>query len=159
MLSNDLYERVKAKLIDEEGYREEIYKCTQGYNTVGVGHNLDANPLPINVLELLFRGKRAVALDELFKYDIQKVIHQLDISFSWWRDKEDDIKIFMIDFVFNVGIGTAREFKNTMRYIEQNRYKKASKGLMNSLYAKQVPNRAERNAKLIANAKKSHEVL
>jgi len=159
MLNNGLYERVKAKLIDEEGYREEIYKCTQGYNTVGVGHNLDANPLPINVLELLFKGKRAVALDELFKYDIQKVIHQLDISFSWWRDKEDDIKIFMIDFVFNVGIGTAREFKNTMRYIEQNRYKKASKGLMNSLYAKQVPNRAKRNAKLIANAKKSHEVL
>ena len=159
MLSNGLYERVKAKLIDEEGYREEIYKCTQGYNTVGVGHNLDANPLPVNVLELLFKGKRAVALDELFKYDIQKVIHQLDINFSWWRDKEDDIKIFMIDFVFNVGIGTAREFKNTMRYIEQNRYKKASKGLMKSLYAKQVPNRAERNAKLIANAKKSHEVL
>jgi lysozyme len=158
MLSNFLYERVKEKLISEEGYSEEIYKCTQGFNTVGVGHNLDANPLPMHVLKLLFENKRAVALDELFKYDIQKVIHQLDRAFPWWRKKEDNIKIFLIDFVFNVGIGTAKQFKNTMRYIEQGRYKKASKGLMNSLYARQVPNRAKRNAKLIREAK-SNEIL
>ena len=156
MLNNDLYAKAKAKLIAEEGYREEIYKCTQGFNTVGVGHNLDANPIPISILELLFKNKKGLALDELLKYDIEKVIDQLDQSFPWWSEKkEDDIKIFMIDFVFNVGIGTAREFKNTMRYIEEGKYKKASKELMNSKYARQVPNRAKRNAKLIANAKQS----
>jgi hypothetical protein len=121
---------------------------------VGIGHNLDANPLPINVLKLLFENRRAVALDELFNYDIQKVIHQLDINFPWWRSKEENIKIFMIDFVFNVGIGTAKQFKNTMMFIQQNRYKKASKGLMNSRYAQQVPNSAKRNAKLIRDAKR-----
>jgi lysozyme len=155
MLDKNFYGRVKAKLIVEEGFEEEIYKCTQGYNTVGVGHNIDANPLPIGILKLLFEGKKAMALDVLFKHDIQKVIVQLDRVFPWWRDKEDDIRLFMIDFVFNVGIGTAKKFKNTMRYIEMNKYKKASKGLMNSRYARQVPNRAKRNAKLIASAKKA----
>jgi lysozyme len=155
MLDKNFYGTVKEKLIEEEGYEEEIYQCTQGYNTVGVGHNIDANPLPIGILKLLFEGKKAMALDVLFKHDIQKVIIQLDRVFPWWREKEDGIKLFMIDFVFNIGIGTAKKFKNTMRYIEMNKYRKASKGLMNSRYARQVPNRAKRNAKLIASAKKA----
>ena len=43
------------KLIDftgkEEGLRLQTYKCPAGYDTIGYGHNLEANGLPEEILE------------------------------------------------------------------------------------------------------------
>jgi len=36
-----------------------------------------------------------------------------------------------------------------MRYLQREQYERAAEGLLNSRYARQVPNRAKRNAELI----------
>ena len=38
-------ERLTETLIRHEGLRLEPYRCTEGKLTIGVGHNLDDNPI------------------------------------------------------------------------------------------------------------------
>ena len=149
MISKEFMKEIAEKLTLEEGYASHIYKCPAGYNTVGIGHNIDANPLPMDVLKLLFEKKVDEAIETLFNRDVLKVVAQLERYFPWWGTQPDNIRLFMIDFVFNVGIGTARKFKNTMKYLQREQYERAAEGLLNSRYARQVPNRAKRNAELI----------
>ena len=136
-----LYNKAKEKIIMEEGCVNKMYVCPAGYRTIGIGHNLDINPISDE------------AIDVIFKDDLNKVIEQLDKYFRWWRKKPETVKVVLLDFVFNVGIGTAKKFKHTMRLIEKGDYEEASYALLDSLYAKQVPNRAKRNAILLKSAK------
>jgi len=140
-IDDELYGRVKAKIILEESSINKMYRCSAGSNTIGVGHNLDSNPISDEAIDVIFRD------------DLSDVIRQLDEHFAWWRDTPAVVQIVLMDFIFNVGIGTAKKFKNTMRLIEQKEYVRASYALLNSHYAKQVPNRALRNSILLRSAK------
>ena len=52
-----------------------------------------------------------------------------------------------MNMVFNMGIKTFMAFKKTIAYIEKGEYKKASVEMRQSLWAKQVGNRAIRLSK------------
>ena len=136
-----LYERAKAKIVMEEDSVNKMYLCPAGYRTIGIGHNLDANPISDEAIDVIFRD------------DLNEVAEQLDRYFSWWRKKPETVQVVLLDFVFNVGIGTARKFRRTMRLIERGAYERASYALLNSRYAKQVKNRANRNAVLLRSVK------
>ena len=49
----------------------------------------------------------------------------------------------LINFVFNVGIGTAEKFKNAMEALKQSDYDTAAREFLDSRWAKQVGKRAE----------------
>ena len=136
-IDDALYERAKAKIVMEEDSVNKMYLCPAGYRTIGIGHNLDVNPISDEAIDVIFRD------------DLNKVVEQLDEYFAWWRQKPTTVQVVLLDFVFNVGIGTARKFKHTMGMMERGEYKSASYALLQSLYAKQVPNRAKRNAVLL----------
>lgn len=140
MLDEKLYAKVKEKIEFEEGKKYKMYICPAGHRTIGIGHNLDAVPISEHAVDVIFRD------------DLARVEREIDKHFSWWRTHPEAIQIFMLDFVFNVGIGTALDFKNTMGLIRKKRYREASHSLMKSRYARQVRNRAKRNASLILSA-------
>lgn len=140
MIKDELYKKVKEKIIFEEGIRNRIYKDTRGIVTIGIGHNLLDNKISDEAIDVIFRD------------DLNEVTKQLDNEFLWWRKHPEEVQIFMIDFVFNVGINTAKSFKNTMQLIQDKKYKEASELLMKSKYAYQVPNRAKRNKELLEKA-------
>ncbi len=142
MISEELYKKVKEKIVSEEGTRNRMYKDTRGIPTIGIGHNLLDNKISNETIDVIFRD------------DLNEVTKQLDNEFSWWREHPEEVQIFMIDFVFNVGINTAKSFKNTMQLIQNKKYKEASESLMKSKYAQQVSNRAKRNKELLEKAEK-----
>ena len=39
-------EKIASDLKADEGFRDKIYTCSAGANTIGYGFNLDANPFP-----------------------------------------------------------------------------------------------------------------
>lgn len=43
-------------ILDEEGYRARVYRCTSGALTIGIGYNLDAG-MPIDEAMLLMRHR------------------------------------------------------------------------------------------------------
>ena len=136
-LDKRLYERIKAKIELEEGRESKMYRCPAGYNTIGIGHNLDANGI----------GDKAI--DAIFEEDLEKVVKELDKKLAWWRDAPDNVQRVLVDLTFNMGMPRLLKFKNTLRLIKNRDYKKSSYALLKSLYAKQVRNRANRNAVLL----------
>lgn len=55
----------------------------------------------------------------------------------------------LCSMAFNLGKTKLLEFTNTLRAVKEGRYADAAKGMRNSLWAKQVGNRAERLATLM----------
>jgi len=145
-MSEYFLEEAKELIADNEGYRTHMYKCPAGKNTIGIGHNLDANPIPKEAVDIIFHD------------DIKHVMEDLDTHFQWWREKPHNVKVMLLDFVFNVGITVALNFKNTMKMIETDDFQGASVNLLKSRYAEQVPRRAKYNSELLRNAKKETDV-
>lgn len=125
-------EALKSLLIKHEGERLSPYRCTSGFLTLGVGHNLDAKPISQ-------RASRIILED-----DIQDVIEELDRHLPWWKSLDDVRQLVLADMCFNLGIVSFLKFKNTLKAVEEGRYKDAAKGMGSSLWATQVGNRATR---------------
>lgn len=148
---------VIERLMLNEGCRLKSYYDTKHKLTIGIGHNLDDNPLTEE--ELCYIGhdcrSKFISNDQaiyLCKNDLKKVRADLDRELPWWHDLTVDRQFALIDMCFNMGIGKKGgnngllSFKNTLNFLAQGYYEKAAKNVMQSKYAKDVGIRAKRNA-------------
>ena len=139
------------RLCVNEGIRLKPYYCPAGHLTIGIGRNLEGNPLTDE--EKAYIGhpvKQGINNDQAFylcRNDLKKVRADLDRELPWWRDLNADRQFVMIDLCFNMGIRKLLQFQKTLTSIATGYYVKAGEQLMQSLYAKQVGKRAELNAK------------
>lgn len=151
-------EKLDAELIRDEGLvTGRAYRCTAGKLTVGVGHNLDANPLTpdqekrLGITNAQAREKgltRSQAI-MLLHDDIRECEGQLDKALPWWRELDDTRQRVMLNMCFNMGIGTLLTFKNTLRLIETHQFEMAATGMRASKWASQVKGRADRLANMM----------
>ena len=141
------------RLCVNEGIKLKPYTCPAGFLTIGIGRNLEGNPLSDE--EKCYIGhsvKEGITNDEAYylcRNDLKKVRADLDRELPWWRDLNADRQFVMIDLCFNMGIKKLLRFQKTLSSIASGFYIKAGEQLMQSLYAKQVGKRAERNAKCL----------
>ena len=126
-MSNRLIRQLKR----HEGMKLKPYKCTAGKLTIGIGRNLDDVGISEDEAETLLR------------HDIIEATNQLVNAFPWMGALNDARASAMINFTFNVGIGTVKKFTNTLAYMEAGEWDKAADEMrFNSKWAKQVGNRA-----------------
>lgn len=123
-----------SKLINtlrrHEGVKNTLYKCTSDKWTIGVGRNLEDV------------GLSEEEIDMLLQNDITRTEGLLDEYMDWWSDLDYVRQDAMINFVFNVGIGTAMKFKKAMTALEEGDYEIAADEMMDSNWSKQVGDRA-----------------
>lgn len=113
------------------------YKCSRGVLTIGRGHNLE-------------HGISKAASDFIFKEDMDKAEADLKKYLPDVYDKLDaNRQLVLIDMCFNLGIGGLLKFKKMLAAIKSGDYAKAAEELMDSAYARQVPERAEENKNII----------
>lgn len=134
-LTPEIYEHFKY----EEGYKRAAYRDTHGYWTIGNGHFLGADPK--------YRG--LVWTDEQIKAAFEKdfaiaVKDAASVFPGQWESFSPNVKLAITDMVFNLGIGGFKKFKNTIALIAAHKFQQAADNAMKSLWAKQVPNRAQR---------------
>lgn len=129
--------QLERELTLDEGKRSKAYKCTAGKTTVGVGRNLDDVGLSDDEISYLLRN------------DITRVCADLDRELPWWRQMSEARQRAMVNFVFNVGIGTALTFKNSLALLKEGKYKEAADAMLQSRWAKQVGQRAIRVTDMI----------
>jgi lysozyme len=128
-----------SELRRDEGVVPYAYQDSLGYWTIGVGR-------------LIHKGRGKLSDDEidyLLMNDIDKVVAGLDTKAPWWRTLSPVRQRVMVNMSFNMGIGWIDKFKNTVAAIREGRYDDASKGMLASLWAKQVKGRADRLAKMM----------
>ena len=125
-------EKLKELLVLHEGRKNRMYKCSAGFNTIGIGHNLDANGISDRVIDLIFQD------------DINMVLDDLNKNLPWWRTMSENRQHVLIDMCINMGIGVLLGFRNTLTAMEEGRYEDAAIGMGQSKWASQVGNRATR---------------
>ena len=146
-----MYQILATELIKEaEGFEPKVYKCPAGFNTIGYGHNLDANPLNDQQKHLLNKdgsiseaNASILLLNEIPKYEADA--REL-CDFDYLNDAR---KALMIDLVYNLGKNGFEKFRATRGFINMGDYNNAWKALRASKWFKQVGNRAIRNCAIL----------
>jgi GH24 family phage-related lysozyme (muramidase) len=156
--NDDLYNRVK----EHEGVRNSVYKDSRGNLTIGVGFNLnrsDANKRLKSVgadPKLIRSGKGKLTdnqVDTLYKEDLNKAkISAKKLVSKTWDELPKGVQGVLTEMAFNLGEGGLSEFKNTLGYIEEKRFKLASQSMLKSKWARQIGDRAKTLANIIGNA-------
>lgn len=131
-------EALKDQLILHEGLKLEPYRCTADKLTIGVGRNIE----DIGITE----DEARYLLDN----DILRVSQELDNAIAWWRDLSDVRQRVILDMAFNLGTPTLMKFQKTLGYIEAEDYESAASEMLDSKWARQVGQRAERLSKAMA---------
>lgn len=127
----------RTKIEAEEGRKNKLYKCSLGHVTGGIGHNFDANGLSDAVIDLIYDEDEAIAIK-----DAKGLV-------SDFYALPDNVKLVLVDMAFQMGKSRLRLFKNMFQAIEVEAWDVAAIELLDSRYARQTPNRANRNAELM----------
>jgi lysozyme len=135
------HEKLQAQLIVDEAKRNRIYIDTVGKVTGGVGRNLTD------------RGFSDDEIDLMLKNDIAIVVRELDINLPWWRLMSEARQNVLANMCFNLGIKRLLAFKNTLAAMLVGRYDDAADGMLASLWANQVGDRARRLALVMRTGK------
>lgn len=125
-MSNKLVTQLKR----HEGMKLKPYLCTAKKLTIGIGRNLEDVGISEDEAETLLR------------HDIMEATNQLLNAFPWMSKFSDARIAAMINFTFNVGIGTVKSFKNTLEYLKHEEWAAAADEMLDSKWAEQVGNRA-----------------
>lgn len=129
--------KLKTELTNDEGCKNKPYTDTVGKLTIGVGRNLTDNGLSNDEIDVLLTN------------DINQVVAQLNKSLPWWSDMTDNRQRVLANMVFNMGINAVLQFKNTLTFMRTGQYDKAADGMLQSLWAQQVGDRAKRLADMM----------
>ena len=140
------------RLLLHEGMVLKPYKCPAGFLTVGVGRNLETNPLSPKERERVGDVTKGISTDEaiyLLKNDIMRCQDELADNIAWFYQLDDERQYALLDMCFNMGIKRLLGFKKMLGAMFIGDYKGAAKECLNSKYAVSVGSRAKRIARLI----------
>lgn len=128
---------IEEDLIRDEGMRLKPYLCPAGKMTIGIGRNLDDVGLSHD--EALY----------LLRNDIARCRAELDRAFPWWRGMSDARQRALLNMAVNLGLPRLQGFRNMLSALERGDYEKAAAEALDSRWARQVGQRAQRVARLI----------
>jgi len=126
-----MMEKVKELLIKHEGLRLKPYRCPAGKLTIGVGRNIEDNGISKD--EALY----------LLKNDVNRCIKELKEIFEDFDNLPENVKIALIDMIFNLGKPRFLKFKKMIEAIKDKDFERAAAEAKNSKWCKQVGGRCE----------------
>lgn len=130
-------ERVKETLIKHEGLVLDMYKCSAGVWTIGVGHNLEDKGVSKKVA--------MVMLEE----DINDALYDLKRNISFFHSLPEAAQEALVNLSFNLGITRLLQFRKTLGFLKERKFTRAANELLDSRYASQVGYRALEVAEMI----------
>ena len=149
----DNYEAVQ-RLALHEGLRLTPYRCSKGKLTVGVGRNLEDNPLTAAEEKVLGRFDISKGITKSEAYyllgnDIRRVTRECRQNIPFFEHLDDERQYALVDMAFNLGINGLLKFKKMLAFMGVGNYRQAAAECLNSQYAKEVGPRARRIASTI----------
>ena len=130
---SNLLERVK----EHEGFRSKVYKCTEGFDTIGYGFAIKDLVLSEEISEKILVEK----LDALIK--------RVKDKFSWLENAPQEVEDVLVEMSYQMGVSGGRKFKNALKYMEHNNWTRAAEEMLDSKWHRQTPNRAKELSSII----------
>lgn len=146
----ELWECERLKM--HEGVVLHPYYCTAGKLTIGVGRNLEDNPLNEEEKRACgdyMHGITVCQADMLLRNDIDRCKEELKKHFDFYDTLDKERQYALLDMCFQLGIRGLCKFRNMLRAIKYKRWDEAAFECLHSKYGTQTPKRAKRIAELI----------
>ena len=140
------------RLIEQEGIKLMPYICPMGKLTIGVGRNLDDNPLNFEEKRALgdyMHGITENGAKMLLRNDILRCRDEVKNIFKGFDELNADRQYALIDMCFQLGGVGLRKFRIMRKALENKDFDKACEACLKSKYAKQTPVRARKIARAI----------
>ena len=146
-----LFEDIKKRLMLHEGCVDHVYICPAGFKTIGIGRNLQTNPLTQKEREFVGDLTKITVEQALYllKNDVKRCTKELLNNISFFSQLDDERQYALLDMCFNMGIKKLLKFKRMLNAMLIGDYRGAAKECLMSKYAKDVGKRAVRIARLI----------
>lgn len=143
--------QVYKEISSDEGKVLHAYLCSQSHKTVGIGHKVleaDAeNALPIHGTNDDVPDEECISearCYELFQEDVQIAIDGCEKIYGNWEELSQEVQHILVNMCFQLGQGGLSKFKNFKVAIEDYQWQRAALEMMDSRWAGQTPERAER---------------
>jgi lysozyme len=114
-----------------EGYVGVVYKDSLGIDTIGYGFAIKDLELDRDICDIILERKLKALED------------RVNLKFSWYKYMPQEIKDVVMEMCYQLGVTGVSKFKKTIAYLQDKRWEKASIEMLDSLWAKQTPNRAK----------------
>lgn len=126
---------LEAMLTRDEGRKLEAYKDSLGNWTIGVGHLLGDKPRMTEITN--------AECDALLRADIDVAFAQMQKTFLNWHRHNDARVNALVNMCFNLG-PKVEQFTHFIAAMNESNYTDAARFMLESLWAKQVGQRATR---------------
>ena len=124
-----------------EGLRLKPYKCTAGKLTIGYGRNLEDVGISQAEADMMFERDFAMAESE-----VKKLLRVNGID---WECLIEQRFYVLTDMMFNMGYDRLSKFKKMLYALKKGLYEDVANEMLDSVWAKQVGNRATQLAALM----------
>ena len=116
---------------EHEGYVGIVYKDSLGIDTIGYGFAIKDLELDEDICEMILERKLNVLED------------RIKSKFGWFPYMPIEIQNVVIEMCYQLGVTGFSKFAKTIMYLKDKDFKNASIEMLDSLWAKQTPNRAK----------------
>jgi len=136
-MTEALLEQIKLDLTKHEGCKTEVYLCSEGIPTAGIGHALYADEeMPVGTdvdMEQVL---------EWFKEDVNEAVADCCALFLNFASLPDQVQRVLVNMAFNLGRSRLGKFKNMITAVNEGNWKKAADEMVDSRWYNQVGNRS-----------------
>ena len=135
-------EKLREQLEIDEGVVHEIYLDHLGYPTFGIGHLVtDTDPEYGADVGTKVDETRCI---EAFNEDVETVIKDCKILYPDFDDLPEEVQQIVANMMFNMGRPRLSKFKGMKRGVDAKDWNAAADEMVDSVWYRQVTNRAER---------------
>lgn len=136
--------RLKMDITRDEGRVDEIYRCSLGHKTFGIGHLVLETDEEYGLPE--GAPVSDARIESCFEEDLDTAIIDAVVLYDkdlWWT-LPGDIQEILVNMSFNLGRTRLSKFKKMNKAIAERDWKEAAKEGRDSRWYNQVGQRAER---------------
>lgn len=133
------YQECRARLVEEEGYRNEMYIDSLGYPTIGIGHRYDGSRHWMSDREI----------ERLFARDLSEACRAATSLVPNYSRHSMEVRLMLVSLTFNLGRDGFADFRHFRSALAYRNYHLAAAELRKSFYYRQLPNRVEAYARVL----------
>lgn len=132
-----MFEIIKERVINHKGLRLKPYRCSGNKLSIGYGRNLEDCGISQKEAEYLLEN------------DLRNSHKECIRSFWWYPEMPSIRQGVILEMCFNLGLTRLKTFKKMISACELKNYELVSQEMLNSLWARQVGERAKTLANIM----------
>ena len=126
---------------ESEGFRNRVYKCTEGHDTIGYGFAVKDLVMDKDIADMILERK------------VAELRLRVEQKFPFIDSMPESVQDVMIEMCFQLGVSGFSKFKKTIQYLMTKQFEEAAVEMLDSKWYKQTPNRAKKLSDIVKYAR------